>query len=105
VKAAVFGWMVLMLSVAADGTEKSTAGVYRIGPGETALQWVTNMPVPVEDSVVLPYMDRYIYLISDIAVPVLGIIPTKNIAAAVARFIKKFAKPDSQAFKQTLGAT
>ena len=57
-------WLFGGYSVAADGSEQSTAGVYRIRPGEPALQWVTDMPVPVEDSVVLPYRERYVYLVS-----------------------------------------
>jgi N-acetylneuraminic acid mutarotase len=57
-------WLFGGYTVAADGSEQSTAGVYRIRPGESALQWVTDMPVPVEDSVVLAYKDRFIYLIS-----------------------------------------
>ena len=39
-------WLFGGYTVAADGTEQSTAGVYRIRPGESALQWVTDMPVP-----------------------------------------------------------
>jgi hypothetical protein len=57
-------WLFGGYTVAADGSEQSTPGVYRIHPGESKLQWVTDMPVPVEDSVVLTHMDRYIYLIS-----------------------------------------
>jgi len=57
-------WLFGGYTVAADGSEQSTEGVYRIRPGESAPQWVTDMPVPVEDSVVLTYNDRYIYLVS-----------------------------------------
>ena len=57
-------WLFGGYTVAADGSEESMAGVYRIRPGEPGLQWVTNMPVPVEDSVLLVYQDRYIYLVS-----------------------------------------
>ena len=57
-------WLFGGYTVAADGSEESMAGVYRIRPGEPELQWVTNMPVPVEDSVLLVYQDRYIYLVS-----------------------------------------
>ena len=57
-------WLFGGYTVAADGSEQSTAGVYRIRPGQSQLQWVSDMPVPVEDSVVLVYMDRYIYLVS-----------------------------------------
>ncbi len=57
-------WLFGGYTVAADGSERSTAAVYRIRPGESQLQWVTDMPVPVEDSVVLAYQDRYVYLVS-----------------------------------------
>jgi N-acetylneuraminic acid mutarotase len=57
-------WLFGGYTVAADGSEKSIAGVYRIRPGENRLQWVTDMPVPVEDAVLLTYQDRYIYLVS-----------------------------------------
>lgn len=57
-------WLFGGYTVAADGSEQSTSGVYRIRPGESSLQHVTDMPVPVEDSVVLAYRDRYIYLVS-----------------------------------------
>jgi len=57
-------WLFGGYTVAADGSEKSIAGVYRVRPGEPGLQWVTDMPVPVEDSVILVYQDRFIYLIS-----------------------------------------
>lgn len=57
-------WLFGGYTVSSDGSEESMAGVYRIRPGESALQWVTNMPVPVEDSVLMVYQDRYIYLVS-----------------------------------------
>jgi hypothetical protein len=57
-------WLFGGYTVDADGGEKSIPGVYRIRPGENGLQWVTDMPVPVEDSVVLTYKDRYLYMIS-----------------------------------------
>lgn len=57
-------WLFGGYTVVADGSEESIAGVYRIQPGETQLQWVTDMPVPVEDAVLLSYQDRYIYLVS-----------------------------------------
>ena len=57
-------WLFGGYTVAADGSEKSIPGVYRIRPGESQLQWVTDMPVPVEDSVLLVHRDRYIYLVS-----------------------------------------
>ena len=64
VSASQAAWLFGGYTVAADGSEKSIAGVYRIRPGESQLQWVTDMPVPVEDSVMLVYQDRYIYLVS-----------------------------------------
>lgn len=64
VGAAGAAWLFGGYTVTADGSEKSTAGVYRIRPGESQLQWVSDMPVPVEDSVLLVYQDRYIYLVS-----------------------------------------
>ena len=57
-------WLFGGYTVTEDGSEKSIPGVYRIRPGETELQWVTDMPIPVEDSVLLVYRDRFIYLIS-----------------------------------------
>ena len=57
-------WLFGGYTVAEDGSENSIAGVYRIRPGEKQLQWVTDMPVPVEDAVLLAYQDRYIYLVS-----------------------------------------
>ena len=57
-------WLFGGYTVAADGSEKSIPGVYRVRPGESKLTWVTDMPVPVEDSVLLVYQDRYIYLVS-----------------------------------------
>lgn len=57
-------WLFGGYTVAADGSEESIPGVYRIRPGESQLQWITDMPVPVEDSVLLVYQDRYIYLVS-----------------------------------------
>ena len=64
VSAAGAAWLFGGYTVAADGSEKSIPGVYRIRPGESQLQWLTDMPVPVEDSVMLVYQDRYIYLVS-----------------------------------------
>jgi N-acetylneuraminic acid mutarotase len=57
-------WVFGGYTVVADGSEKSIPGVYRIRPGETRSQWVTDMPVPVEDAVLFAYQDRYIYLVS-----------------------------------------
>jgi N-acetylneuraminic acid mutarotase len=64
VSAAGAAWLFGGYTVAADGSEKSIPGVYRIRPGESQLQWLTDMPVPVEDSVMLVYQDHYIYLVS-----------------------------------------
>ena len=64
VSAAGAAWLFGGYTVAADGSEKSIPGVYRIRPGESQLQLITDMPVPVEDSVMLVYQDRYIYLVS-----------------------------------------
>jgi N-acetylneuraminic acid mutarotase len=57
-------WVFGGYTVAADGSEESIPGVYRIQPGESQLKWATDMPIPVEDSVILVYQDRYIYLVS-----------------------------------------
>jgi N-acetylneuraminic acid mutarotase len=64
VTAAGAAWLFGGYTVAADGSEESTPGVYRIYPGESHLQRVTDIPVPVEDAVVLAYQDRYVYLVS-----------------------------------------
>ena len=64
VSAAGAAWLFGGYTVAADGSEKSIPGVYRIRPGESQLQLITDRPVPVEDSVMLVYQDRYIYLVS-----------------------------------------
>jgi len=57
-------WVFGGYTVSADGSEESTPGVYRLSPGESNLKRVTDMPVPVEDSVVLVYQERYVYLVS-----------------------------------------
>lgn len=57
-------WLFGGYTVASNGSEESEAGVYRVRPGESELRWVTDMPVPVEDSVLLVYQDRFIYLVS-----------------------------------------
>ncbi len=64
VSASGAAWLFGGYTVAADGSEESQAGVYRIRPGESELHWVTDMPVPVDDSVALVYEDRFIYLVS-----------------------------------------
>jgi N-acetylneuraminic acid mutarotase len=51
-------------TVARDGSEKSTPSVYRLDHEAGQWQLFTDMPVPVEDSVVLVYQDRYVYLVS-----------------------------------------
>lgn len=57
-------WVFGGYTVDEQGGEESTKGVYRISPGQSGLKWMTDMPVPVEDSVVLVYRDRYVYLVS-----------------------------------------
>jgi len=57
-------WLFGGYTVDKDGGEISTPGVFRIRPGESNLTRMTDMPVPVEDSVVLVYQDRYVYLVS-----------------------------------------
>ena len=64
VTAAGAAWVFGGYTVAADGSEQSIPGVYRVQPGESELKWATDMPIPVEDSVILVYQDRYIYLVS-----------------------------------------
>jgi len=51
-------------TVAEDGSEQSTPGVYRLEPASGQWRRFSDMPVPVEDSVVLVHQDRYIYLVS-----------------------------------------
>jgi hypothetical protein len=51
-------------TVAEDGAEASLPYVHSIAPDEGGYQRHANMPVPVDDAVALPYMDRYIYLVS-----------------------------------------
>jgi hypothetical protein len=57
-------WVFGGYTVAEDGSEKSTSGIFRIRPGESKFEKAGEMPVPVEDSVVLAYEDRYVYLVS-----------------------------------------
>jgi len=57
-------WVFGGYTVSEDGSEESTPGVYRISPGKSNLDRVTDMPVPVEDSVALVHQDRYVYLVS-----------------------------------------
>jgi N-acetylneuraminic acid mutarotase len=51
-------------TVAQDGSEKSTTSVYRLEREAGQWQRFTDMPVPVEDAVLLVYLDRYVYLVS-----------------------------------------
>lgn len=57
-------WVFGGYTVSEDGSEESTPGVYTARPGKSKLDRVTDMPVPVEDSVALVYKDRYVYLVS-----------------------------------------
>ena len=49
-------------TVADDGSEVSTAGVYRYQDGKW--QTLKPMPIPVDDMVAVVYQQRYIYLVS-----------------------------------------
>lgn len=51
-------------TVAQDGTEQSTPEVYLLDEASGAWTEYSRMPVAVEDSVVLGYQDRYVYLVS-----------------------------------------
>lgn len=51
-------------TVASDHSEESTREVYRVDRGSGKMSVFTTMPVPVEDSVLAVYQDRWIYLIS-----------------------------------------
>ena len=51
-------------TVAEDGSEVSTPEVYRFDPKTQSYELYTRMPVPVDDTVALPYLDRYVYLVS-----------------------------------------
>lgn len=51
-------------TVAADGTEVSTSEVFAFDPATNSYQRRAPMPVPVDDSVALPFVGRYIYLVS-----------------------------------------
>ena len=51
-------------TVAEDGDEASLPYVHSIAPGEDAYTRHADMPVPVDDAVALPYMDRYVYVVS-----------------------------------------
>lgn len=51
-------------TVASDGAEESTPEVFRLDGESGRLVVFSTMPVPVEDSVVAVYQDRWIYLVS-----------------------------------------
>ncbi len=51
-------------TVAADGTEVSTPEVFAFDPTTRTYSPRAPMPVPVDDSVALPFNARYIYLVS-----------------------------------------
>jgi N-acetylneuraminic acid mutarotase len=51
-------------TVAEDGTEVSTPEVFIIDPREQTYKRRADMPIPVDDTVALPYANRYIYLVS-----------------------------------------
>lgn len=51
-------------TVAEDGSEASTPEVWRFDPASETYTHITDMPVPVDDTVALPFQDRYIYLVS-----------------------------------------
>jgi hypothetical protein len=51
-------------TVAEDGSEQSIPAVYRLQRESGHWQHFSDMPVPVEDSVLLVYRDRYVYLVS-----------------------------------------
>ncbi|WP_417467785.1 Kelch repeat-containing protein [Maricaulis sp.] len=51
-------------TVAEDGSEASTPEVWRFDPASETYTHLTDMPVPVDDTIALPFEDRYIYLVS-----------------------------------------
>lgn len=51
-------------TVAEDGAEVSTPEVFAFDPEDESYARVADMPTPVDDMVVLPYKDRFIYLVS-----------------------------------------
>ena len=59
-KAYVFGGY----TVAKDHSEVSVPDVYSFDVTNASYQRLASMPVPVDDSVALPYNNRYIYLVS-----------------------------------------
>ncbi len=57
-------WLFGGYTVAGDGAEVSTPEVYRIHAATGRAEHVSDMPVPVDDMLVLAYRDRYLYLVS-----------------------------------------
>lgn len=51
-------------TVAPDGAEKSTPGVFSLDPATRTYKSRAPMPTPVDDAVAFAYLDRYIYLVS-----------------------------------------
>lgn len=51
-------------TVAKDHQEKSMSDVYLFNPLDESFTLFSQMPIPVDDTVALVYLDRYIYLIS-----------------------------------------
>ena len=51
-------------TVAADHSEISTPEIVEYLPSDDSYQAITNMPVPVDDTVALVYQQRYLYLVS-----------------------------------------
>ncbi len=71
-------------TVAEDHSEISTPEVYRFDPISEEYKLITKMPTPVDDSVALVYLDRFIYLISgwhnDGNVSLVQILDTKDMS-------------------------
>ena len=51
-------------TVSEEGDEVSTPEVFVFDPKDASYVRVADMPTPVDDTVALPYKDRYIYLVS-----------------------------------------
>ncbi len=51
-------------TVAEDHSERSTPEVWRFDPASETYTHITDIPVPVDDTVALVHQDRYIYLVS-----------------------------------------
>lgn len=51
-------------SVAANGDEVSTPEVFAFDPATGGYQQLADMPTPVDDTLAVPYQNRFIYLIS-----------------------------------------